>query len=127
MRNIFRHPDGGLLACIGEIRETDDLVTIRFKGAIDASTIPVLESNFKKKAHGYVDKNMLLDFKEVTHVDSATIAALVLLLMDRKETSAKLALVNLPDMFKNYLKIERIDTLVPVFDSEPQALAAFVA
>ena len=124
MWRIFRQNDGAPLDCVQEIRDDGSIITIRFTGAIDASTIPLIERNFLDKEKEYLEKHLLLDFKDVTHVDSATIAALVLLLVDRKKTHAKIALVNLPEMLKSYLKIEHIDASVPVYESEAEARAA---
>jgi anti-sigma B factor antagonist len=122
MRNIFRHEDGEPFKYIKSIEETDKLVIIRFRGAVDSDTIPLIKQNIAKRRERFLDKNILADFKEVTHVDSATLAAMVKNLNDIKNHHRKLGIINMHQDLRDYLKIDRIEDLFDIYDTEEAAL-----
>ena len=73
IKHIFEHKNGKAFDYVKQIKEISDLEIVRLKGSIDAYTIPVIIANLSDSIKRYFDKDVLLDFKEVTNVDSSTL------------------------------------------------------
>lgn len=106
-----------------------NLYIIRLRGDIDMATIPgigrmVVEA---KQNRGLMEHNLLLDFKKVNHVDSSTIAALIVMLADLKNHRHTLGLVNIPSRLEKMLKILECRNLFSVYNSEASALKQLTA
>lgn len=122
---IFRHHNGTLFNYIKEIHSSGEVVIVRLKGKIDSDTIPIIMANRSEKYLAHVtEKHILFDLKEVKHVDSATLASLILLLHDLKLHHRKLAFINVPAMIRDYVDIVRLSYYVHEYDNEEAALAA---
>lgn len=122
MHNIFKHENGRPFEYIKEIRDADNLVIIRLRGAVDSDTIPMIEQNIAARGIKLIDKNILVDFNEVTHVDSATLAALVTNLNNAKKHHKKMGIINIHQDLAYYLDIERIKSLFNIYENEDAAL-----
>lgn len=120
--DIFRDEKGKLLPSIKEIKRLNQTTIVRFQGVIDSSTIPIISKNIKSEMKIYLDRNILLDFKEATHIDSSTLAYMISLLSQLKERDRKLGLINTSFEMENYLDIERVRSLVHVYKNEKEAL-----
>lgn len=122
---IFRHHDGELFDYIKEIRATDGVVVVKLRGKIDSETIPIIMANRSEKYLAHVtESHILFDLEDVEHVDSATLASLILLLHDLKLHHRKLAFINVPPMIRDYVDIVRLSYYVHEYDDEEAALAA---
>ncbi|MCK5450984.1 MAG: STAS domain-containing protein [Candidatus Omnitrophica bacterium] len=122
IEDIFKNQDGTILAYIKEIKEIDDLAIVRLKGAIDSRTIPIIRANLGSDVEKYLDKHILLDLKEVTRIDSATLASLIQLLGDLKVHNKKLGIINMTHFLKNYLSIAKLESVVCVYKDEKSAI-----
>lgn len=122
LRRIFRDRRGRSLAYVKKLEERRSVVLLRLRGSIDSATIPVIDDNLRARIRGSLNKHILIDFYEVDHVDSATLATLIYLLDQLKKNNRKLGIVNINRALKNYLAIEKINKLVRVYKSEKDAL-----
>jgi len=122
VEDIFKNQNGKTLEYIKEIKEIDDLAIVRLKGSIDSNTIPIIRTNLGSDVERYLDKHILLDLKEVILIDSATIAALIQLLSELKVHNRKLGIINMTLLFKNYLSIARLGSVVCVYKDEKSAV-----
>ena len=122
IEDIFKNQNGKTLAYIKEITELDNLAIVRLKGSIDSHTIPIIKANLGSDVERYLDKHILLDFKEVTRIDSATLASLIQLLNDLKVHNRKLGIINMILLLKNYLSIAKLESVVRVYKDEKVAL-----
>ena len=122
IEDIFKNKNGKYLSYVKEIKEIDGLVIIRLKGYIDTYTIPAIRTNFVSKAKKYLDKNILLDFKEATHVDSTTLASLIQLLNELKKRNKKLGIANATPLLKKYLDINKLRSMIQIYKNEDAAL-----
>ena len=120
--DIFKNQNGKTLVYIKEIKEIDNLAIVRLRGAIDSRTIPIIRDNLGSDVERYLDKHILLDLKEVILIDSATIAALIQLLSELKVHNRKLGIINMTLLFKNYLSIARLGSVVCVYKDEKSAV-----
>jgi len=124
--DIFRDEKGRLLPSIKEIKRLSQTTIVRFQGMIDSSTIPIISKNIKSEMKRYLDKNILLDFKEATNIDSSTLAYMISLLSQLKKRDRKLGLINTNSDMDNYLDIERVRSLVHVYKNEKEALKSLM-
>ena len=124
--DIFRDEKGKLLPSIKEIKRLNQTTIVRFQGVIDSSTIPIISRNIKGEMKIYLDKNILLDFKDATHIDSSTLAYMISLLNQLKKRDRKLGLINTNSEMDNYLDIEKVRSLVHVFKNEKEALKSLM-
>ena len=124
IEDILKNKNVKALTYIKKIQETDDLVIIRLKGAIDSDAVPFL-SDFGKQNPGrterYLNKHILVDFKEVTHIDSSTLASLIQLLKELKIREKKLGIINATLFLKNHLNIAKLESIVKLYRSEKVA------
>ncbi len=122
IKDIFRSKNGNILSYIKEVKEIDGLAIVRLKGTIDFRTIPGIRANIGSRINKYLDMDILLDFKEVTRVDSAALASLIQLLNELKKRNRKLGIVNMTSVLREYLKITNLEFAVQVYKSQKNAL-----
>jgi anti-anti-sigma regulatory factor len=105
------------LPFVDRFEEVGNVRILRFKGPIDRTTLPEI-LKIKKVLERQDDlnkNNVIIDFKKITHVDSAAIAALLI----------ELGLVNVTEELKIMLDIFKAGKLFMIFDSEEAALQSF--
>jgi len=109
------------------IEDKGDVFLVRLKGDVD---MEVLASNRDKmtaviNVMNLYTKNILLDFKKVTHTDSATVAALLSRLIDIEKTKHRIGLFNIPDQLRQLIDVLKVQHNFLIYDNEPSALDAF--
>jgi len=107
------------------IEDKGEVFLVRLKGALD---MDVLGGNREKmtaviEAMNLYTKNVLVDFKNVTRTDSATVAALLGRFLDIKKTKKRIALFNIPDEFRKRIEILKVDHNFLIYDKESTALS----
>ena len=122
IKDVLKNKSGKVFNCVREIKETDSLVIVRLKGSIDAYAIPKIETKYGSEIEKNLDKHILLDFKEVSHIDSATLASLVLLLNELKVHHRKFGVVNPTPLLMNYININKLESKVRIYKNEKTAL-----
>jgi len=120
--NIFKRKKGKSLPFVKGVKETSNLIIVKLSGVMDANTIPIIRGNYKHEIKQGLDKNVLLDFKEVTHVDSSTLASLLQAMSELKQKHRKLGLVNANHALKEYIAIAKLEFIIYVYDSIDEAL-----
>jgi len=120
-----REGEGVTPAFIEEIEELEKIDIVRLKGPIDMFTIPGLD-DLKDKAtreKNFLKKDIILDFKKVTHVDGATCAMLVQTLSQLKHEKHQLVLMNVSSKLRNMMDISMIGKMFTIYETEEEALA----
>ena len=120
-RNIFKNRDGKVLPYVSGIEVEGETAIVHFRGEINANTIPIIKNNCCKKTK--LDRNILIDFKEVTHIDSATLAFLVEIIKKLREKNRKMAVLNVSDRQQRLMEITKLDGLIDSYDDEGAALS----
>lgn len=127
---FFRHrKDDNSPFFISSIEEKGRVRILRLKGDIGMSAAPEM-MKFKKKVESRPDfqyKNILVDFKNVTHIDTAAIAELIAAISELKKTHHKLGVVNLSEGFRSELQILKVDKLVVEYPTESDAIKELVS
>jgi len=110
---------------IEKIEEFENVDIVRLKGPIDMFTIPDIDDLRKKaiREKFFLKKDILLDFKSVTHVDGATCAMLVSVVSELKHEKRRLALINVSSGLKNMMDISMIEHMFTIYETEKEALA----
>jgi len=106
------------------IEDKGGVFLVRLKGALDMN---VLAGNREKmtaviEAMHLYTKNILVDFKKVTHTDSATVAALLGRLLDIEKEKKRIAFYNIPDEFRNLIEVLKVEHNFLIYDNESTAL-----
>jgi len=122
IKDFFKNKNGESFNYIKEVKEADEYVIIRLKGTVDAHTISKVKTERRREIKKILDKHILLDFREVTHMDSAALASLLMLLSDLKKHNRKLGIVNITSLLKNYLNIHKLESAVQIYKDENAAL-----
>ena len=106
------------------IDELKKVSIVRLKGRIDQTTIPVIDSRIKEnRKHGSkIDKNVVLDFAKVEHVDSATIAFHLIGLKEYQAKGFKVGFINIPNEWRVLLEMFKENDAFKVFASEDEAV-----
>jgi anti-anti-sigma factor len=124
IRYIFEKEKNKTFDYVKEIIETAELVIIRLQGNIDRYTIPAFDGEDIKEEDIFFDKHIIMDFKEVTNVDTATIASLINFLDILKNNERKLAIINASSLFNSYLELTHLSSVFALYNDENEALKA---
>lgn len=106
-----------------ETKETQDVVILSLYGNIRTNDD---YADFKKSMDEVIEKGkakIILNFKEVHFINSSGLGRLVLAVKKVKEINGSLSIVNLSDDLKELFLFTRLDTKIPIFQTEEDALA----
>jgi ABC-type transporter Mla MlaB component len=122
---LFKKKKEPLPPFIRDVSDFGHVKIIRFKGSLEKPVIPDLTAFFEAsklgKGPGHLDKSVLLDFKKVGHVESATIAALLQILTALRKKGQRLALMNVPTLMSDTLDILKLKHAFIILESEKRA------
>ena len=68
---------------------------------------------------------ILLDLKNITHMNSSAIGTLVAVHRDVTEAGATLKFLQVNEKIRNLLVVTKLDTLFEIYEAEEDALASF--
>ena len=94
---------------------------LKIKGDVDLYSSPQVRKQIlalANKKHA----NILVDFLEVTYMDSSGVATLVEALQLTNKNGGKLRLFNLGQPIKDVFELSRLDRVFEIYDNEEQAL-----
>jgi anti-sigma B factor antagonist len=106
-----------------ETRETGNMVILSLYGNIRTNDD---YTAFKEAMDGMIEKGkirIILNFKEVHFINSSGLGRLVLAAKKLKELTGALGIVNLSDDLKELFLFTRLDTKIPIFPTEDDAIA----
>ena len=125
LRRLFGGGKTPMPSFIRDVSDFGHVKIIRFKGSLETSVIPHLTAFFEAskqgKGPGHLDKSVLLDFKKVEHVQSATIAALLQILTALRKKGQRLALMNVPTVMVDTIEILKLKHAFIILESEKRA------
>ena len=109
------------------IEDRGNLFLVRLKGDIDMNILGSNREHMTQviEAMNLYTKNILVDFKKVTHTDSATVAALMGRLLDIQKYNHRIALVSIPDGLKKLIEILKVQHNFTIYDNETLAIQSF--
>ena len=113
---------------ISGIEDYPSLRIVRLRGAITQQTVAELEK-FRKwvaKRPGFHQKHVLLDFKEVTRVDTAAVAEIIQEVSALKSDNLRLGAIHLSDTVRSMFQVLKVEKLISFYDNESDALENMV-
>jgi anti-anti-sigma factor len=124
--DIFKDKSGKLLPSIKEIKRLNGTIIVIFQGVIDSSTVPIIGTEITDEMKEYIDRNIILDFREVTHIDSSTLAYMISLISQLKKQNRRLGLINTQETtLKSYLEIQGVGSGIHIYNNQEEALKDF--
>jgi len=99
----------------------NDVLVCYMTGDIDINTSPEVKKIFDKIIAGKQGK-ILLNFKDVSYVDSSGLATLVEILKGLRSYGGKLRITNLSTKVKNLFEITKLEKLFDIYQEEEEAI-----
>ena len=112
---------------ISSVEDYPTIRIVRLRGPIDQTTVSELE-NFRKwvaNHRGFKHKHVLLDFRQVTHTDTAAVAQIVRAVSELKTAHFRLGAVHLSEEVRSMFQVLKVEKWIEVFDNESDALVEF--
>ena len=111
------------------VEELPDVRIVRFQGPIDITTVDKIRvfQNKIRSAKEFQHKHLLLDFKNVTHIDTAAIAGIIKTTSELKKDHHRLGVINLEEKFHNILEVLKVDEMVFIYPNENEAIKSLLA
>jgi anti-sigma B factor antagonist len=106
-------------------RQVGDVTIIDVSGKITIGVGDVQVRDAVHMALGSGARNLLLNLKNVTTIDSAGVGELVSAYTTVTNRGGRLKLVNLPSKVNDILQITQLITVFEVYDTEDEAVASF--
>lgn len=125
--NIFSSNKPSQPGAILALEEFPGYRIARLQGPIDATSGNDIRQ-FQEKTRGlknFQTKHLLLDFKEVTHIDTATIAGVIKTTAELKASHHKLGIINLDKKFYDMLEVLKADVEFFSYPNEEAAISDF--
>lgn len=109
---------------IAGAEEKGTLKIFRLKGDLDAFAVAKLErfAEALRKVKGYKPKHMILNFAEVTSIDSTVMASLLKTLGYYKKMHRMLAISNASKELQYLMWLAKVSHLFPTYATEEQAV-----
>ena len=119
-----RHTLKGRPPYLHRLEEFPRLEIVRLKGRLDHDTIPLVESRIEenRKHGGKIEKNVILDFAKVEHVDSALIASHMVHLSEYQSQGFTIAMINVTTELKNLIDLFHKKDAFKIYANEEDAV-----
>jgi anti-anti-sigma factor len=121
---VFAEQGGVAPLSVASVEDYPTIRIVRLRGPIDLTTVSELD-HFRQwlRSHkGFQFKHLLLDFKQVTHTDSAAVAGLMQAIAELKSSKHHLGAVNFSESFRSMLQILKVDRLISFYANESEAV-----
>ncbi|GBC80412.1 Anti-sigma-B factor antagonist [bacterium HR09] len=111
----------------GSFRDVQGVRVLDLSGKITIGAGDVELRRLVEEALAAGKTNILVNLKDVTHIDSSGIGELVACFTTVKRRGGSMKLVNLPPKINDILQVTQLITVFDVFDNEAEALKSFQA
>ena len=112
---------------ISGVEDYPTMRIVRLRGPIDQTSVSELERFRRWVANhrGFKHKHILLDFRHVTHTDTAAVAQIVRAVSELKTAHFRLGAIHLSEEVRSMFQVLKVEKWIEVFDNESDALAEF--
>ena len=124
---MFDNRDETAPFSIAALEDYPTIRIVRLRGSIDQKTVADLE-RFRKwveKRRNFKHKNVILDFKEVTHIDTSAVAEIIQAVSELKTAHFRLGAINLNETVRSMFQVLKVEKLVVIYDNESKAVEDF--
>lgn len=101
----------------------DRVVVVKLSGELLLDEVTQLKNSFNEYKNSY-DK-FLLDFDDVTMIDSSGLGYVVYCLKELKKVDGQLRIASLKDQAKVVFEVTRVDSILDICDSYEDAMNSF--
>lgn len=124
MLEMFRKRKKEKPPYLDRIDEFPKLDIVRLKGRLDKNMVPVVEERIRenRKLGSKIEKNVVLDFAKVEHVDSALIASHVIHMKEYQEKGFEIAFINVTKEWKVLADIFKGNAKFKIYPTEADAV-----
>lgn len=98
---------------------------LELEGEIVFETSNEIKDKAKKKLEEAAAKNIILDLKKVTLVDSSGIGALISLFKYTRERDGRLVITSPTEKVQKVISITKLDKIIDIYDSVEEAVETF--
>ena len=114
---------------IKSVEERAALRILRLQGNVDMNAVVQIEQFAAKKREekGFEYKQLLLDFEEVSYIDTSVVASLLKTMCIYKHAHHKMGIINLGEEPRSMFEITKLDKVFFFYDTEAQAIQALEA
>lgn len=105
-------------------RSVDDIKVLKVIGELDALVAPKLKEKITKLVDGDTTK-FIIDFEEVTHINSLAMGILRGKLKVVKDMNGDIKLVKLNEHIKSIFEMIGLDEIFEIYETEEEAVASF--
>lgn len=109
----------------GTFRDVQGVRILDLSGKITIGVGDVELRRLVEEALASGKANILVNLKDVTHIDSSGIGELVACFTTVKRRGGSMKLVNLPPKINDILQVTQLITVFDVFDNEEEAIQSF--
>jgi anti-anti-sigma factor len=121
---LFSGKDETAPQSIAGIEDYPSIRIVRLRGKIDQQTVAEL-ARFRKwvgKHKGFQHKHVLIDFKDVSHVDTAAVAEIIQEVSELKTEHLRLGAVHLNNVVRAMFQVLKVEKLISIYENESAAL-----
>jgi anti-sigma B factor antagonist len=111
----------------GSVRDVQGVRILDLAGKITIGAGDVELRRLVEEALAAGKTKILVNLKEVTHIDSSGIGELVACYTTVKRRGGAMKLLNLPPKINDILQVTQLITVFDVFDNEAEAVASFAS
>lgn len=108
-----------------KMEDKKDVTVCYIIGDVDINTAPQVKKSFDKILSAKKTK-VLVNFKDVSYVDSSGLATLVELLKNTRGYGGRLKFSNLSSKIRSLFEITRLEKLFDILTNEEEAISSFV-
>ena len=109
---------------ISEVNLINEVAVLKLQGSLEISIHKDLKDQLLKTASEYED-DMVLDFSEVTFIDSSCLGAIVSVTKELRNQKGNVKIVNLTDDVYSIFQITRLDKVFQIYDDINQAVESY--
>ena len=105
-------------------REVKGIVILDIKGEVDLYNAPDIKDTIK----GCIDKGkkeIIINLKEVSYIDSSGIGVLISSLSNLKKISGSLKILHVYDSVKKVFELTKLTSFFDIYDDEDKAIEDF--
>jgi anti-sigma B factor antagonist len=111
----------------GSFRDVNDVRILDLSGKITIGAGDVELRRLVEEALAAGKTKILVNLKDVTHIDSSGIGELVACYTTVKRRGGQMKLENLPPKINDILQVTQLITVFDIYDNEAEAIGSFAA
>lgn len=109
-----------------QVRPIDDAVVIDLHGEVDSFADSGLHAAYAE-AEGHDPRVVVLNFSDVSYINSTGIALIVSVLAKARKTNRKVVVFGLSDHYVTIFQITRLSDFMTIYPDEDSAVASLAA